>query len=1122
MKRLLRLFAAAVSFACLLLIVAAAGVFALFGTQTGRDLVENETRAALGRLFGPSYDVALGQQTFDIRDDGTLAVSWTGVRLQRRDQPERRSEVGRVTIALRLMPLVGGNLEFGRLEVNGARIDLAAFGEPTRRTRTPADVPRPAPATPQPDVADVRSVIARSADSAIRTLERQLRTLQAYHFDTVVFEDILVEGLPDRFNRISDVEVKSAELRRRFDGSLALATQLRVGPLPLSLNGSARFDEEDARLRSLDLRSGRTELATILPPAPLAAVDDERPFGSSSEVGVELRIDRDPVRDTPVMTVGLRAGPGDLQLGLNRTRVETVELQLEYREGEDRLRLLPSTLRFRDMDTVIAGDLEPEERDGAIDPERFRFALEPTMVRSRVGLPEGSTEPLEAKLTLNGRIDLASRIFALERVEVLTGGGRLGGSAIYRGASESALTSLRLVASDLPASAVKAFWPFNISGRARLWVLNHVGDIGTVPQGAIGMDVRRDRLGTAFRPGGNPSDREMRIDLRLNGIETATVGEMPRLEAVDGRVETRGSTTRVIVDEARAQGVAELEFGRSVVTMGRLEGGDPRDMALGLEVEARGGLREGLEIADRAPIRALRSVEIDPAKASGRVEASITAQLALGKSIRPADQVRGWSVEGTVADASLGQPIAGRKVENVDGPVRLEPGLLSGTLTADVEGIPAKVSVALPFGAKPVGERRIEATLDVPSKTIADLAPAVGSVLDGTVPTRIVQDANGIRGDLDLTRARIDLPMVAWNKGSGVAASLAFTVKQEEGRTRLDDIALSGEGFKARGSAELDGDGLRSARLSQLALNPGDDLAMTATRHGKGYGVEVSGAQFDARPILQHLRETLGKDDDGRARGPTFDVVVNVDRLNGFGGQSVQDFSLNYASSGGRMAALALDGRLSGRDMRADLSPRGDARAIGLSSDDVGALLGFAGLYGHMEGGRGALNLIGNPDQGYSGTLEVRDFALVDEPRLSRLVASAPAPGASSLSQALGQDLRTERATFDQAAAKLAFSGGTLRVADGIVRGPVFGSSFAGTLYDPRRTIDIAGSFMPAYGLNRVFGAIPVLGQILGNGNEGGLIGITYHLSGPFSSPTLVVNPISVIAPGIFRQIFAY
>lgn len=1118
MRRVLKLAAATASVLCLFVLTLAGGVLVLFGTQTGRDLVEEETRVALSRVFGPSYVVTLANQSFEIRDDGTLAVNWTGVGLQRKDQPDRRSEVRRVSIALRLMPLVGGNIEFGRLEVDGARIDLAAFGEPTRRVRTAPEARAPAePAAPP----EMRSVIARTADSAIRTLERQLQTLQAYHFDTVSFQDITVEGLPDRFGRRTTVELAGADLHRRFDGSLALSTHLHIGRLPLRLDGFARFDPETTQLRSLELRSGRTDLAAILPPAPIADTEDERSFGSDANIRVEARIERDPVLDAPIVTVAVRMGAGDVQFGLNRSRVESAELQFEYREGEDRLRLLPSALRFRDVETVLAGTLEPVETDGMIDAERFRFALEPARILSRVGLPDGVSEPKQAELRLSGRIDLPERVYALDKVEVLTDGGRLGGSAVFRGADDTSLTSLRLVARDLSASSVKAFWPFLVSGRARNWVLSHVGDAGGVPQGAISMDVRRDRLGTAYRPGGNPTDREMRIDLGLEGIDTRTAGELPRLLGANGRLEVRGSATRIVMDEARAEDFSDVRFGRSVVTMDRVPDGDVRDMALGLQIQAEGDFRQALEIAARPPIRALRSVDIDPAQAAGRIEATAEAELVLGRRIAPEDQVRSWRVFGSLDDAAPGMPIAGRRVTGIDGPVQIEPGLLSGTVTADVDGIPARAKIALPFGGKPIGERRFEVGLDVPSAKIAELAPALGGVVEGTVPAEIVQDAAGIQGRLDLSRAAIDLPMVAWSKGSGIAASLAFRLTQEDGRTLLSDIALTGDGFAARGAAELDGDGLRSATLQRVALNPGDDLSVRATRRGGGYGVEVSGSQFDARPLIQNLRETMGQS-DGPARGPTLDVTAAIDRLNGFGGQTVDGFVLDYASDKGRVAALALQGRLSGGDVRVDLSPRADARAIGVSSANVGGLLGFAGVYTHMEGGRGTLNLLGGPERGYTGSLDVRDFVLVDEPRLSRLVASSPAPGARSLSDAVGQDLRTERTSFDQASARLAFANGTLRVADGIVRGPLFGSSFAGTLYDPRRTIDIAGSFMPAYGLNRVFGAIPVLGQILGNGNEGGLIGITYHLSGPFSSPTLVVNPISVIAPGIFRQIFAY
>ena len=63
---------------------------------------------------------------------------------------------------------------------------------------------------------------------------------------------------------------------------------------------------------------------------------------------------------------------------------------------------------------------------------------------------------------------------------------------------------------------------------------------------------------------------------------------------------------------------------------------------------------------------------------------------------------------------------------------------------------------------------------------------------------------------------------------------------------------------------------------------------------------------------------------------------------------------------------------------------------------------------------------------------------------------------------------------------------------------------------------------MPAYGLNRLFAELPIIGTILGNGSDRGLIGITFKMSGTFTRPNIIVNPLSIIAPGVFRQIFEY
>jgi len=67
----------------------------------------------------------------------------------------------------------------------------------------------------------------------------------------------------------------------------------------------------------------------------------------------------------------------------------------------------------------------------------------------------------------------------------------------------------------------------------------------------------------------------------------------------------------------------------------------------------------------------------------------------------------------------------------------------------------------------------------------------------------------------------------------------------------------------------------------------------------------------------------------------------------------------------------------------------------------------------------------------------------------------------------------------------------------------------------------MSGTFLPAYGLNNMFGQIPIVGLFFGGSNEG-LIGITYEVVGTPASPQLRINPISAIAPGVMRKVFEF
>ncbi len=141
---------------------------------------------------------------------------------------------------------------------------------------------------------------------------------------------------------------------------------------------------------------------------------------------------------------------------------------------------------------------------------------------------------------------------------------------------------------------------------------------------------------------------------------------------------------------------------------------------------------------------------------------------------------------------------------------------------------------------------------------------------------------------------------------------------------------------------------------------------------------------------------------------------------------------------------------------------------------------------------------------------------------LQSIVSTPTGADGRSLNSAVRSDIDVSSARFQRAFARLAVVDGTLSVENGIVRGEQIGATFQGIVRDQSGRIDLTGTFMPAYGLNRLFGELPVIGAILGNGRDRGLLGITFKLTGATSKPNLVINPLSIIAPGVFRQIFEF
>ena len=146
--------------------------------------------------------------------------------------------------------------------------------------------------------------------------------------------------------------------------------------------------------------------------------------------------------------------------------------------------------------------------------------------------------------------------------------------------------------------------------------------------------------------------------------------------------------------------------------------------------------------------------------------------------------------------------------------------------------------------------------------------------------------------------------------------------------------------------------------------------------------------------------------------------------------------------------------------------------------------------------------------------MRVNGFTLRQAPLLARLLTVASLTG-------IGNLLAGQGIFFDRFEMPFTYRREVLAVERVRLSGSQLGLTAQGTLDLGRDTIDLSGTIVPIFGLNWAIGRIPVLGDFL-RGTEGeGAFAMTYTATGAVAEPSILVNPLSVLAPGMIRELFS-
>jgi hypothetical protein len=247
-----------------------------------------------------------------------------------------------------------------------------------------------------------------------------------------------------------------------------------------------------------------------------------------------------------------------------------------------------------------------------------------------------------------------------------------------------------------------------------------------------------------------------------------------------------------------------------------------------------------------------------------------------------------------------------------------------------------------------------------------------------------------------------------------------------------------------------------------------------------------------------------------RQKQTDIDLDIKLGTVVGHNGETLRGLDLKLMRRGGRIRNFAMNAKI-GRDtpLNGDLRlrARDNHQVIYFETDDAGALFRFTDMYPRLFGGQMwvAMDPPTPEHAPQVGTLYIRNFVVRGEPGLDRVVAGAPGQAQGGVQ-------------FSEAHCDFTRVPGRMAVRDGVVRGPVVGATIEGQIDYLKDDMHLRGTFVPFYGLNNMFGQLPIVGLILGGGSNEGLLGITYEASGPPNAPRISVNPVTAIAPGLLRK----
>jgi hypothetical protein len=616
-------------------------------------------------------------------------------------------------------------------------------------------------------------------------------------------------------------------------------------------------------------------------------------------------------------------------------------------------------------------------------------------------------------------------------------------------------------------------------------------------------------------------DPELALDFTFSGLESTYLKDMSPIREARGRGALTLDTFDLIMDAGEVEPVpgAPVRLDGSVVHMPDVNADQPPGE---ISVRATGPTASILTLIDEEPLNLTRKLGLEPGSVSG--ESSVTANLQF--PLINALLLEDVKVDSAAVLRDLRLPFRipnGQVLDVAGASADLRASTASMHLAGDimVDGQAMNLDWTENYGQ---GSNQRDMTFKgaATPALLARFGIDDSNFRNGSAPMELQLTQSGapdytFRLGADIGPAEFAVPELGWTKPPGDRGRLEASGTYGD-TIRIDSFDLDTDDLKASGAAEVgEGGYIRTARINRAQYLGMADVAAQVSRGPKdAFQVVLTGSRVDLA-VLDTLPEESAP---GAAPGATVPIVLdfNIDEMQITPRAAARPATGTFRRNAANLRTARLEGLLAGQvPFAADYSKSGDEPGtVEVTSAQAGELLAAAQMFAGARGGDLKLKAVLAPSEGVdmTGLARITDVIIHGSGTFTSILDEGGVKDAASAAEKGGLFFDSVRLPFES-------GGGVLTLGDTTAKGKLLAVKFEGTVDENKDEVDLVGVISPAYALTGLLDSIPVLSTILSGGKGEGVFAMTFKVQGPTDNPEFTVNPLTLLAPGILRNVFS-